>query len=201
LPTILNNAVVALRHTVQKARWQIAAMAMAGFRASLEAENFVEIQTPKIVGTATESGANVFQLDYFGTPAYLAQSPQFYKQMMVGVFERVFEVAPVFRAEPHATTRHLAQYTSLDLEIGFIENHYTVIEMLTRVLRGMMGMIAEKSSASLQTLELSLPEVPNEIPRLHFKEAQERYFEATGDDQRAEPDLPPMQERWLDEWA
>jgi nondiscriminating aspartyl-tRNA synthetase len=201
LPTILDHAVVALRHPVQKARWHIAAMAMAGFRASLAAENFVEIQTPKIVATATESGANVFQLDYFGMPAYLAQSPQFYKQIMVAVFERVFEVAPVFRAEPHATTRHLAQYTSLDLEMGFIENHFTVMQMLTRVLRGMMCTIEEKAAASLKLLELTLPQVPNEIPHLHFKEAQERYFEATGDDQRAEPDLSPVQERWLGEWA
>lgn len=201
LPTMLDNAVVALRHPVQKARWQIAAMAMAGFRASLEAESFVEIQTPKIVATATESGANVFQLDYFGTPAYLAQSPQFYKQMMVGVFERVFEVAPVFRAEPHATTRHLAQYTSLDLEMGFIENHFTVMRMLTCVLQGMMATIENRAAAALKTLELTLPKVPNEIPHLHFREAQEMYFAATGDDQRAEPDLSPVQERWLGEWA
>jgi nondiscriminating aspartyl-tRNA synthetase len=196
---LLDHAVVALRHPVQKARWQLAAM--AGFRANLEAENFVEIQTPKIVATATESGANVCQLDYFGTPAYLAQSPQFYKQMMVGVFERVFEVAPVFRAEPHATTHHLAQYTSLDLEMGFIEDHFTVMEMLTQILRGMICTIEEKSAASLKTLELTLPQVPNKIPQLHFKEAQERYYEATGDDQRAEPDLSPVQERWLGEWT
>src|SRR5688500_11587656 len=90
-----------------------------GFRSALDAQGFTEIQTPKIVGTATESGANVFALDYFGWPAYLAQSPQFYKQQLVGVFERVFEVGPVFRAEPHDTVRHLAEYVSLDAEMGF----------------------------------------------------------------------------------
>ena len=91
---------------------------MAGFRATLDALGFTEIHTPKVVGSATESGANVFALDYFGRPAYLAQSPQFYKQAMVGVFERVYEVGPVFRAEPHDTVRHLAQYISLDAELG-----------------------------------------------------------------------------------
>ncbi len=94
--------------------------------------SFVEIHTPKIVGTATESGANVFKLDYFGRPAYLAQSPQLYKQMMVGVFERVYEVGPVFRAEPSDTARHLASYTSLDAEMGFIEDQRDVIAACSR---------------------------------------------------------------------
>src|SRR6202011_3027943 len=106
---------------------------MAGFRAVLMARDFTEIQTPKIVASATESGANVFGIDYFGRRAYLAQSPQFYKQIMVGVFERVFEVGPVFRAEPHDTPRHLSEYVSLDLEQGFIRGHTTVMQTLTRV--------------------------------------------------------------------
>lgn len=87
---------------------------MAGFRNTLRGQGFTEIQTPKIVESATEGGANVFKLDYFGRPAYLAQSPQFYKQIMVGVFERVFEVGPVFRAEPD-TPRHLNEYVSMDV--------------------------------------------------------------------------------------
>ena len=100
---------------------------------------FVEIHTPKIVASATESGANVFALDYFGRPAYLAQSPQFYKQLMVGVFERVYEVGPVFRAEPHDTVRHLAQYTSLDAELGFIADHRDVMAVLRDTLAGMLA--------------------------------------------------------------
>ena len=107
LPTILDHAALTLRHPRQRALFRLAAASVAGFRATLNALDFVEIQTPKIVATATESGANVFQIDYFGRPAYLAQSPQLYKQIMVGVFERVFEVGPVFRAEPHDTPRHL----------------------------------------------------------------------------------------------
>ena len=112
LPVVLDAAPVALRHPRLRAPFEIAAAAVRGFRAALDAQGFTEVFTPKVVGTATESGANVFELDWFGRPAYLAQSPQFFKQAMVGVFERVYEVGPVFRAEPHDTARHLAQYTT-----------------------------------------------------------------------------------------
>ncbi len=127
LPTQLDHAAVALRHPLRQAAFRLSAAAAAGFRSTLDEQGFVEIHTPKIVASATESGANVFGLDYFGRPAYLAQSPQFYKQTMVGVFERVYEVGPVFRAEPHDTVRHLAQYTSLDVELGFIRDHRDVM--------------------------------------------------------------------------
>ena len=201
LPTILDNASIALRHPRYGASWKIAASAMAGFRQTLTCENFTEIQTPKIVPSATESGSNVFQIDYFGTPAYLAQSPQFYKQIMVGVYERVFEVGPVFRAEPHATARHLAQYTSLDAEMGFIEDHHTVMQMLTRVLAGMIERICHDREHEIALLGLELPCVPDVIPSVHFTEAQEMYYQATGEDMRQEPDLSPGQERWLGAWA
>ncbi len=121
LPTLLDHAGVALRHPRRQAVFRAGAAAVRGFRSTLDSLGFVEVHTPKLVASATESGATVFELDYFGRPAFLAQSPQFYKQMLVGVFERVFEVGPVFRAEPHDTVRHLAQYTSLDVELGFIE--------------------------------------------------------------------------------
>lgn len=201
LPTILDNAPLALRHPRTGAVWRIAAAAMAGFRKTLDQARFIEIQSPKIVSSATESGANVFQVDYFGTTAFLAQSPQFYKQMMVSVYERVYEVGPVFRAEPHATTRHLAQYTSLDVEMGFINDHHTVIAMLTQVLAGMIEYIRDCRQDEIALLGLQLPEVPEVIPTLHFREAQEMYYRATGEDLRAEPDLSPAQERWLGQWA
>ena len=110
--------------------------ACAASAATLDGAGFTEIQTPKFVASATESGANVFEVDYFGRPAYLAQSPQFYKQQMVGVFERVYEVGPVFRAEPHDTVRHLAEYVSLDVELGFIEDHRDVLAVLRDVVAG-----------------------------------------------------------------
>lgn len=174
---------------------------MEGFRATLRAKDFVEIQTPKIVASATEGGANVFKLDYFGGPAYLAQSPQFYKQTMVGVFERVFEVGPVFRAEPHDTTRHINEYVSLDAELGFIEDHTTVMRLLNEVLAGMVATLAEKEPEALDLLKLRLPEVPQTIPQIHFVEAQELLLKETGEDARHEPDLAPAHERWLGEWA
>jgi nondiscriminating aspartyl-tRNA synthetase len=127
LPTLLDYAAVAWRHPRQRAVGNLAAASVAGFRRHLDGLGFVEIQTPKLVASATEGGANVFRVDYFGRDAYLAQSPQFYKQAMVGVHERVYEVGPVFRAEPHDTARHLAEYVSLDLEMGFIEDHHDVM--------------------------------------------------------------------------
>src|SRR5258708_1998182 len=125
---------------------------MAGFRSTIIARHFTEIQTPKIVAAATESGANVFKLDYFGRPAFLAQSPQFYKQSMVGIFERVFEVGPVFRAEPHDTTRHINEYVSLDAEFGFIENHFTVMAVLRDVIAGILTTFNEQYRAELAIL-------------------------------------------------
>ena len=147
LPTLLDHAPVAWRHPAQRARWELAAASLRGFRRTLDGLGFTEIQTPKFVESATESGANVFEVDYFGRPAYLAQSPQFYKQQMVGVFERVYEVGPVFRAEPHDTVRHLAEYVSLDVELGFVDDHRDVLAVLRDVLAGMVAELAEGTAA------------------------------------------------------
>lgn len=201
LPLLLDHAPLALRHPRQRALFQLAAATMAGFRQTLRENDFVEIQTPKIVGSATESGANVFAIDYFGQRAFLAQSPQFYKQTMVGVYERVFEVGPVFRAEPHDTVRHLSEYVSLDLEMGFIEDHTTVMQMLTKVLAGMLQALRREAQDALDRLKVILPEVPANIPVLHFAEAQERISRETGEAVQGEPDLAPAHERWLGEWA
>ncbi len=201
LPTILDHAAVALRHPRQRALHRLAAASAAGYRAALQARGFVEIFTPKLVASATEGGANVFPVDYFGRRAYLAQSPQFYKQIMVGVYERVFEIGPVFRAEPHDTPRHLNEYVSLDFEMGFIEDHTTVMAMLTDVIRGMLQTLDEDGREALAILNLSLPEVPTEIPVIHFAEAQRRIAVALGEDVEGEPDLAPAHERWLGDWA
>src|SRR5215208_2103486 len=146
LPTILDHAAVAYRHPRLRAGFALAAAAVGGFRAALDELGFTEIQTPKLVAAATESGANVFALDYFGRPAFLAQSPQFYKQTMVGVFERVYEVGSVFRAEPHDTARHLAEYVSLDAEIGFIEDHFTVMRFAREAVAGMVEGVATRAA-------------------------------------------------------
>ena len=201
LTTLLDHAPITDRHPQRRAILRLGACAMAGFRGTLDARGFTEIQTPKIVAAATESGANVFQLDYFGRPAYLAQSPQFYKQIMVGVYERVYEVGPVFRAEPHDTTRHINEYVSLDAELGFIASHATVMALLRDVLAGMLAALAEGCGAELALLGVALPGVPAEIPQMHFADAQELILARRGVDVRGEPDLSPQDERWLGEWA
>jgi nondiscriminating aspartyl-tRNA synthetase len=191
LPTLLDHAPVALRHPARQAAFRLGAAAVRGFRSTLDRAGFVEVHTPKIVASATESGATVFGLDWFGRRAYLAQSPQFYKQALVGVFERVYEVGPVFRAEPHDTVRHLAQYTSLDVELGFIRDHRDVMAVLRDVVGGML-----EACAPLWSEARELPKVPEEIPSIGFPEA----LRIAGADP-AEPDLAPADERALGEWA
>ncbi len=196
LPTLLDHAPVAWRHPAQRARWELAAATLRGFRSTLDGLGFTEIQTPKFVASATESGANVFEVDYFGRPAYLAQSPQFYKQQLVGVFERVYEVGPVFRAEPHDTVRHLAEYVSLDVELGFIEDHRDVLAVLREVLAGMVGAVREYAGPAAERVSAVVPEVPDEIPVVHFSDAL-ALVGAPAD----EPDLAPEHERALGAWA
>jgi nondiscriminating aspartyl-tRNA synthetase len=201
LPSLLDHAVMVNRHPARRAVFRLAAGAMAAFRSALNGQGFTEVQTPKIVASATESGANVFQIDYFGRSAYLAQSPQFYKQIMVGVFERVYEVGPVFRAEPHDTTRHINEYVSLDVEFGFIENHFTVMALLRAVLAQIFASFEQEYAAELSLVGARLPALPATIPHLHFQAAKELVFELHGVDERGEPDLSPQEERWLGEWA
>jgi nondiscriminating aspartyl-tRNA synthetase len=195
LPMLLDHAPVLWRHPAQSAMWRIAAASLRGFRAVLDRRGFVEIQTPKIVGSATESGANVFELNYFGRSAYLAQSPQLYKQVMVGVLERVYETGPVFRAEPHDTARHLAEYVSLDVEFGFIHDHRDVLALLRDVLEGMLAEATETAQAT-GAGDMPLPAVPDQIPVIHFRDAST----LAGADPD-EPDLAPEHERRLGDWA
>ncbi len=207
LPTLLDHADVALRHPARQAVFRAGAAAVRGFRSTLDGLGFTEVQTPKIVASATESGANVFALDYFGTPAYLAQSAQFYKQTLVGVFERVYEVGPAFRAEPHDTARHLAQYTSLDVELGFIDDHRDVMAVLRTVLAGMLSSIEPSVEPSIGRIEggggqaIVDTVVPESIPVVHFVDALAMVGAALGQDLSGEPDLAPAHERWLGEWA
>ncbi|MEZ0491674.1 aspartate--tRNA(Asn) ligase [Kineococcus sp. TBRC 1896] len=195
LPTLLDHASLTWRHQERRAVWELAAASLRGFRATLDAAGFTEVATPKFTATATESGANVFAVDYFGRPAHLAQSPQFYKQMLVGVFERVYETGPVFRAEPHDTVRHLAQYTSLDVELGFIADHRDVLAVLREVLAGMVVAVAEHEDACSRA-GVEVPVVPEQIPLIHFQDA----LHLVGADPD-EPDLAPEHERELSRWA
>src|SRR5438874_7617973 len=195
LPTVLDFAPVALRHPRRRAQFEIAAASLAGFRAALDPLGFTEISTPKIVSAATESGANLFSLDYFGRSAFLAQSPQLYKQTLVAVFERAYETGPVFRAEPHDTARHLAEYTSLDAELGFIDDHFDVMAVVRDVVAGMVAAIRERAARTVELLGVRLPDVPAEIPWIHFTEAGATDIDLAPADERRlcdEQGAPPV---------
>jgi len=201
LDTFLDYAAYGLRHPDKRAIFRIAAEIMRGFRNHLSDQGFTEVATPKIVASATESGANVFRLNYFDREAYLAQSPQFYKQMMVSVFERVYEVGPVFRAEPHSTSRHLNEYVSLDVEFGFIQDHTTVMNLLTVLIRAILAHLEKFAGQELKTLNVTMPLAPEAFPAIDFRQAQQLIAERHGEDCSHEPDLSPQHERWLGEWA
>lgn len=171
LELILDYRVLSLRHARINPIFKIQAALVHGFQTFLNQEGFVQVFTPKIVASGTEGGSELFSLQYFGETAYLSQSPQFYKQMLVGAgYERVYEVGHVYRAEKHATSRHLNEYVSLDLEMGFIESEHDVMELENRLLAFMFNYVAEQCPRELAALEVEVPEVPS-IPRVPFTEA------------------------------
>lgn len=172
LERLLDYRYFSLRHPKLSAVFRIQAMICQGFREYLASLSFTEIHTPKIVASGTEGGANLFKVDYFGRPAYLAQSPQFYKQMMVGVFERVYEVAPVFRAEPHNTSRHVNEYTSLDFEMGFIKDENDIMDMEEGLLNYTVGLVNENCKPELELLGAKV-ELNTKIPRLRMSQVHE----------------------------
>jgi nondiscriminating aspartyl-tRNA synthetase len=163
---------ITLRNVKERAIFQIQAGICRGFRKFFEENKFTEIHSPKIVFSGAEGGANIFKLDYFGREAYLTQSPQFYKQIMVGVFERVYEIAPVFRAEKHDTSRHINEYISVDMEMGFIESFYDVMRLETKMLIETLAFLQEYYGNELALLKIDLPTI-NDIPAVTFDEAKE----------------------------
>jgi nondiscriminating aspartyl-tRNA synthetase len=200
LDTLFEHRVIGLRNLQETAIFKIQAATTKALRDYFYEQDFTEIHTPKLLAAATEGGAEVFQLDYFGKEATLAQSPQFYKQIMVGIFERVFEIAPVYRAEPSATTRHMTEYTSIDAEMGFID-----IADLQKLLSGLLNYVNDylwkNHEAELKLLKATKPELPKEIPGISMAEIHERYSKATGQNTVGEKDLRPDEERWICEYA
>ncbi|MCK5065164.1 MAG: aspartate--tRNA(Asn) ligase [Candidatus Fermentibacteraceae bacterium] len=206
IDTNLDLRPLSLRHPGERARLKIAESFAHGFRESLSGMGFTEIRTPKICSAGAEGGANIFKVDYFGRSAFLAQSPQFYKQMGVGVFERVFEVGPVFRAEPHQTSRHINEYTSLDLEMGFIAGFEDVMSLETKVLRHCLETVMKNASYELEMLGAKMPEIGEYIPSITLEEAHRITSELGGRDCTGEPDLDPAEEKILcrysqEEWG
>jgi nondiscriminating aspartyl-tRNA synthetase len=200
LDTLFEYRVIGLRNLQETAIFKTQSSVTRAIREFFYEQDFTEIHTPKLLAAATEGGAEVFKLDYFGREATLAQSPQFYKQMMVGVFERVFEIAPVYRAEPSATTRHMTEYTSIDGEIGFIN-----IDDLKNLLSGLLNYVSdyiwEHNAEDLKKLNATKPKLPSEIPSLSMAEIHERYSKANNQNTVGEKDLRPDEERWISEYA
>lgn len=181
LSTLLDYRPLTLRNSKERAVFVVQDALCRGIRAFLEQNRFVEIHTPKIVSGSAEGGANVFALDYFGKEAFLAQSPQFYKQTMVGVLERVYEIAPVFRAEKHDTSRHINEYTSIDLEMGFIQSFEELMQLETAMLADAFAFVKESCAAELALLGASVPEITS-IPAITFAEAKALLGTPDGDD-------------------
>ncbi|MEG1256188.1 aspartate--tRNA(Asn) ligase [Clostridium sp.] len=174
LDTMLNNRVLSLRHEKVNSIFKIQDIIAQGFREFLIQEDFTEIFTPKIVSEGAEGGTEIFEVKYFENKAYLAQSPQFYKQMMVGAgFERVFEVAHVYRAEQHNTNRHLNEYISMDFEMGFIENEEDIMDMEEKLLKFIFNKVESEGQKYLEILQVQIPKIEGFIPKIKLSEALE----------------------------
>ena len=195
----LNYRSTALRNVRERAKFRIQEGIVRGFRDFLYSQHFTEIHTPKIGSKGAEGGSNVFKLDYFHRPAVLAQSPQFYKQMMVGVFERVFETAPVFRAEKHNTKRHLNEYTSLDFEMGYISGFEDIMKMETGFLQYTMKLLLEEYAEELRILGVTLPKT-EQIPMVRFDRAKELVAEKYNRKIRNPYDLEPEEESLIGQY-
>ncbi|SHK22016.1 aspartate--tRNA(Asn) ligase [Hespellia stercorisuis] len=196
----LNYRPISLRNVRERAKFRIQEGVVRGFRDFLYREGFTEIHTPKIGAKSAEGGANLFRLEYFHRPAILQQSPQLYKQMMVGVFDRVFETAPVFRAEKHNTKRHLNEYTSLDFEMGYIDGFEDIMAMETGFLQYTMELLKKEYSRELKMLGITLPEV-EKIPAVRFDEIKEMVAEKYDHKMKNPFDLEPEEEVLISRYA
>ena len=199
--TLFDHRVLNLRNLQEQKIFRVRALINRYIREFLYEHEFVEIQTPKLIAGATEGGAEVFKTDYFGQEATLAQSPQFYKQIMVGVFERVFEFGPAFRAEPSMTTRHVSETTMLDIEMGFIKEHDDVLKMTEGMVGYVLKKLYKENSDLLKSLNAPELKITDSFPRFTVDEIHELYSKATGEDTTSEKDLIPAEERWICDYA
>lgn len=201
LDTLFDNRVLGLRNLQEQKIFRIRSDLTRYIREFLFSKEFVEMHSPKLLAGATEGGAEVFKLDYFGKEATLAQSPQFYKQIMVGVFERVFEIAPAYRAELSATTRHVSEVTMLDIEMGFITGLDDVLNMVQDLVYFALTKAYEEHADDLKSLNAPELVLKPQFPRYTVAQIHELYTKATGRDTTAEKDLIPDEEKWICEYA
>ena len=200
LSTNLDYRPVTLRNPKERAIFKLQEGIARGFREFLSSQGFTEIRSPKINFAGAEGGTNVFKLDYFGKQVYLAQSPQLYKQALVAVYERVFEIAPVFRAEHHDTSRHLNEYISMDFEMGFIESYEDIMNMETGALKYIMNLLKTEYKNEVELLRVDIPEI-TEIPTMKFMDAKEllmKKFKYKPSDMK---DFDPEEEQLLGKYA
>ncbi len=201
LDTLFDNRVIGLRNLQETKIFKIRSDLTRYIREFLYKNDFTEINTPKLVAGAAEGGAEVFKLDYFGKEATLAQSPQLYKQIMVGVFERVFEIAPAFRAELSATTRHVSEVTMLDIEMGFIKDHNDVLTMVQDMVYEVLTRAYEEHANELKSLNAPELMLKPKFPRYSMAEIHKLFTKETGKDTTKELDLTPEEEKWICEYA
>lgn len=202
LDTLFEYRTLNLRNPTEQNIFKVQAGIAHAIRHYLEHKQFTEVRTPKLLAEATEGGAEVFKLNYFDRgQATLAQSPQFYKQMLIGAFERVYEIAPVYRAEPSMTTRHLSEYISVDAEMGFINDYAEVEDLLWEMLHGVTNYLWENYAEQLKSLKAEKPKLSKEPPRLTIEEIHELYSKESGENTVGEKDLAPAEERYICEYA
>lgn len=201
LPVLLDHRPLTLRHPKVKAIFKLEEQIIDAFRQALKQKDFSEFESPTIVPGATEGGAEVFSINYYDHKAYLAQSPQLYKQIMISVLERGYTVGRAYRAEPSVTTRHLSEYVTLDCEFGFIDSWTEIMDMTEYVLKHIFDTVSQNCKEELELYEAEVPQITQRIPRIKMREAQEIIFERTGRDNRKEPDLEPEDEREICKWA
>lgn len=195
LPTLLDHRALTLRHPKIQAIFKVQAVIIDSFREYLKSQDFMEFQAPSIAPAVAEGGAEVFEVGYFDHKAYLSQSPQLYKQIVMSAFERVFSVNKIFRAEPSVTTRHLAEVVSLDAEMGFIDSWEDVRDMAQNVVKFILKEVEKKCSRELKLFSATLPQIIDKTPTLSLREVQEKIFKNSGRDVRGQKDLTPEDER------
>ncbi|MCX6764805.1 MAG: aspartate--tRNA(Asn) ligase, partial [Candidatus Nealsonbacteria bacterium] len=201
LPTLLDYRPITLRNEKVRAIFKIREGVINSFRNTLKTLGFYEFEAPTIVPANAEGGAAVFHIDYYDKDAYLAQSPQLYKQILVGALERVFTVTNILRAEPSITTRHLSESTSLDAEMGFIDSWQDLMDACETIIKNIVLNIQKNYKNELRVLKAEIPQIGEKIPRIKMREAQGIIFERTKRDNRQEPDLEPGDEKEICNFA
>lgn len=201
LPTLLDYRALTLKHENQQMIFTVQASLAQAFREAATRLECTEIFVPTIAAGATEGGAEVFSVDYYGHKAFMTQSPQLYKQIMVGIFERVYTIAKAYRAEPSVTTRHLAEATQMDIEIGFINSFEELLDALEFVGIHMIKTVAKKHEDILRQFKVEVPAISDKVPRLKLREAQKIVSGRTGRDLSRELDLNPEDEKEICAWA